>query len=175
MFMNTQPEVRSVGVVKRESVWLACRHLRKCFTIVRHMVFFSYASLFVWHTMLGDGYSATYFRCQHSTDEISWDSHSTRASLHCSFMFCLQFLTLASILNPSIPRNLFLNSIQFHDTTCFSFHGPTPWFRLYGRGISQTGSCLSFSNWFNHLVFYEVLVNHLADAAGKQHAQIINV
>ena len=71
MFMNTQPEVRSVGVVKRESVWLACRHLRKCFTIVRHMVFFSYASLFVWHTMLGGGYSATYFRCQHSTDEIS--------------------------------------------------------------------------------------------------------
>ena len=87
MCMNTQPEVRSVGVVKRESVWLACRHLRKCFTIVRHMAFFSYASLFVWHTMLGGGYSATYFRCQHSILMRSLET-LTPLELHCNVDSC---------------------------------------------------------------------------------------
>ena len=59
MCMYTQPEVRSVGVVKRESVWLAGRHLRKCFTIVRHMAFLSYASIRLAYFVVGDGYSAT--------------------------------------------------------------------------------------------------------------------
>ena len=57
-----------------------------------------------------------------STDEIS---HSTRASLQCRFMFCLQFLNLACILIPKHheSQETFLKfySIPRHDMLLLSW------------------------------------------------------